>query len=223
MNSSDIAFEIPFNDSWLPQRNGERYEPIANQPSDEARMAQVKLWLSQQPPAVEGSGGDAHTYSICCTLVKAFRLSDPECLSVLSDWNQKCSPSWDRDELLTKINNARNYGQESSFLPNQAQNWEPIIPLDEYNLPDFPRDVFPEPLEKYLEAVSESSETPRSLAMMLVFSAISAAVKGSYQIKINDSYYEPCPVWIVVILEQGIVNLLWRKYSSLLFITLNDS
>lgn len=207
MNFYDIEFETFFDWSWFPSS----YVSFENQGSflasttTDLKIDQAVSWLNSHPPAIEGKGGDSHTYSTCCVLVKAFCLSDKGALAAIerSGWNKRCLPPWTDEELLTKIENAKNYGQDSKFILPETNEWEPIIPLDEHNLPDFPTGIFPEPLEKYLSSVAMSSETPRALAMLLIFAVISTAVRGCYQIKINESYREPCPIWVLILLDPG--------------------
>lgn len=68
------------------------------------------LWLSQTPPAVEGSGGDNHTYQTACVLVRDFALSVEVSYSLMLEyWNDRCVPPWEAGELYRKIENANEY------------------------------------------------------------------------------------------------------------------
>lgn len=72
-----------------------------------------RAYLDATPPAIEGQGGDAHTFQVCCRLVRGFDLTDADTLELLRDWNQRCVPPWPEGELLEKIQGARKYGDES--------------------------------------------------------------------------------------------------------------
>ena len=64
-------------------------------------------------PAVEGDGGDAHTYRVCATLLDGWRLTIEEALPILRDWNRGCVPPWDEQDLLTKMRNAIEYAEDT--------------------------------------------------------------------------------------------------------------
>jgi hypothetical protein len=61
--------------------------------------------------AIEGQGGDSKTYNVACAL-HDLGLSEEAALDLLDEeWNQHCRPSWDRDELELKVQNAFAYAQ----------------------------------------------------------------------------------------------------------------
>ena len=78
----------------------------------EQRLKRVRAYLAQIPPAVEGQGGDTHTFSVACHLVLGFDLTDEDALEVLGPWNSRCKPPWSDAELRTLVRNARQYGTE---------------------------------------------------------------------------------------------------------------
>ena len=73
--------------------------------------------------AVAGQHGDEATFSVCCRLVRGFALEDDDALSVLTDWNNACSPPWSELELRAKLKAARRYGREpvGGLLVSQAR------------------------------------------------------------------------------------------------------
>ena len=101
-----------FDPTWLaePPRPAPppRIVPVMSAPL----ALRVQRYIERVPPAVEGQGGDAHTYKLACRLVRGFGLDDAEALAALWAWNQTCDPPWSEHELLTKIRNARAYGDE---------------------------------------------------------------------------------------------------------------
>lgn len=78
----------------------------------ERLMQRVQKYITAVPPAIQGQGGDLHTFQLACRLVRGFGLHDHEALDVLRDWNRLCCPEWTERELIAKINGARKYGSE---------------------------------------------------------------------------------------------------------------
>ncbi len=77
-------------------------------PAD-ARLKRARAWLSRRAPAIEGSGGDQHTFTTAAEL-RGFGLSEDEAFSLLvNEWNDGCSPPWDHAELREKVRNAYRY------------------------------------------------------------------------------------------------------------------
>lgn len=67
--------------------------------------------------AIEGHGGDARTYRLCCELLNLGISPDTTKALLLELWNPHCQPPWDADELETKITNAASYAQ------NEEGSW----------------------------------------------------------------------------------------------------
>lgn len=91
-------------------------EPVAHGLSVEARVQAARSWLAKQEPAIQGKGGEAHTFSVCCAVVLGHDLTDLEALEALKEWNARCVPPWKlegrKDLLLRKVQNAELYGDE---------------------------------------------------------------------------------------------------------------
>jgi hypothetical protein len=77
--------------------------PLLPVPTDDAVVRQARNYLRKVPPAVEGQGGDAHTWKVACLLVIDFGLTPERALPVLSEWNRRCLPPWDLKDLLHKL------------------------------------------------------------------------------------------------------------------------
>jgi hypothetical protein len=79
-------------------------------------QASALQYLSTAAPAIEGEGGNDRTYKVACRLRELGVSEDValDLLDIYSDWNARCVPPWDRDELAEgPIRNAYNYGQNS--------------------------------------------------------------------------------------------------------------
>lgn len=77
------------------------------------RVRLARAHVEQVPPAVEGQNGDNATFSLCCSLIRGFDLTDVEALEALRDWNTSCNPPWSLDDLMKKFDRARRHGAEA--------------------------------------------------------------------------------------------------------------
>lgn len=77
-----------------------------------ADLFAAKVFLQEVNGAVEGEGGDFATLRVAMRL-KDFGLSQKEVFDLMAtEYNPKCSPPWDRKDLLQKIQNAFRYGKQ---------------------------------------------------------------------------------------------------------------
>src|SRR4051794_28682620 len=72
----------------------------------------ARQYVAAVPPAISGQHGDAHTFRVCCRIVRGFALADEEALDVLREWNSRCEPPWSDSELMDKLSRAHRYGRE---------------------------------------------------------------------------------------------------------------
>jgi hypothetical protein len=96
----EVAALPAFNPAWL----------VAAPTPRAASVERARAYLAAMGPAIEGQGGDAHTFRAACLLVRDFALDDDAALALLLDWNATCVPPWTADELAAKVRNARSYG-----------------------------------------------------------------------------------------------------------------
>lgn len=66
------------------------------------RQRRAARYLEKMGPAIEGSGGDAHTYAACRVGI-GFDLEEVEFWPVLTTWNLNNSPPWDERMLHRKL------------------------------------------------------------------------------------------------------------------------
>jgi hypothetical protein len=71
----------------------------------------AELALELHGPAVQGSGGDAHTFRAAALLTHDFALTEEEAWPLLWLWNKSCDPPWSDEELALKLRNGAEYGQ----------------------------------------------------------------------------------------------------------------
>ncbi len=131
----DIAIE-PIDgwlDGLLKPRHGELTADKGkvfseDHPDDIDRAAD---FASTYEPAVEGSGGDHHTFVFFCRL-KELGVSKEKALE-LADlyWNPRCSPPWEYSDLATKANNAWRFAQNATgSLSGHAEFDIPPLPIN---------------------------------------------------------------------------------------------
>ena len=75
-------------------------------------LERARAYVAKVPPAIEGQGGDLHTFQLAAKLVRGFALSDADAFDLLRVWNQGCQPPWTDRELEEKIRGAGKYGVE---------------------------------------------------------------------------------------------------------------
>ena len=75
-------------------------------------LFRARAYVANVPPAIQGQGGDTHTFQLACKLVRGFALSDADAFDLLREWNVTCVPPWTDRELDEKIRGARKYGSE---------------------------------------------------------------------------------------------------------------
>jgi len=79
------------------------------------RYQLAKRLLEAMSPAVEGQGGDNRTFVAAC-VGHDYALTEEEFWPLLVEYNKRCEPPWDEEELKRKLSNAYKY----STLP---QGW----------------------------------------------------------------------------------------------------
>lgn len=115
--------ELPcYDPAWFPQKEILRAAPLAA-PLDGATdvVKRAKAYVAKVPPAIEKQGGNAHTYRLCCVLLRDFALSKGEAMACLLDWNLTCSPPWSAVELEELLDHAEVYARGSHGSKLQAQ------------------------------------------------------------------------------------------------------
>ena len=107
----DMAADAP---SWFVAKvgaahGGDRAEVREIPDAPEVDVERARQFLRKREPAIEGNGGDAHTFETACR-VRDFGLSMEQAVDVLLDeWNDTCDPPWDATDLQEKVRNAYAY------------------------------------------------------------------------------------------------------------------
>ena len=126
-----------FDPAWLevetPQAKAGA--PVSRRDGAERESGPRAAYLRGVPGAVQGHGGDQHTFVTACRLVRDFGLSPADARSLLGEWNQTCQPVWSDEDLDAKIDGALKYGTGpiGSKLHEDRPGWRAADPvLDEW-------------------------------------------------------------------------------------------
>jgi hypothetical protein len=82
------------------------YFPPAN--AEELELARSAL--EAHGPAVQGEGGDDHTFRATAKMMHDFALTEDEAWPLLLEWNETCRPPWPESDLRAKLRGGTKYG-----------------------------------------------------------------------------------------------------------------
>lgn len=95
----------------LPSKEPAPKAPKAKPSMEGERVKRARAYVETLGPAVEGAGGDQHTFKVAAALVRDYGLDDDRALEIFREWNASCKPPWSDNELRVKLSNARSYGK----------------------------------------------------------------------------------------------------------------
>lgn len=132
-----VAFMPVYDPEWMPAKKVPAFTegpPIKVEQSRAFRRASA--WIAKRDPAVEGSGGDRHTFITAANLVNDFALNEDQAWALLTDWNRTCSPPWSERDLRVKFNSAKKSGSaqkgskpdrqpayDHDLIANKVESW----------------------------------------------------------------------------------------------------
>lgn len=90
-----------YNPEWLPTAEDvDAPQAINLQDGMVGDLETAKLWLSDEPPCIQGSGGRTQLFKVCCALLRDFALSWDQTWKLLWRYNKRCEPPWDDNDLV---------------------------------------------------------------------------------------------------------------------------
>ncbi|MCK8823993.1 DUF3987 domain-containing protein [Fuchsiella alkaliacetigena] len=105
----------------------------------------------------------------------------------------------DINDLLQECN-----GNIDSFNRKLAGlKWPDPLPFTNYKVEELAPAVLPEWLRDFVESVAEFTQTPVSMAIMLVLSALGTALANKGEVEIKRGYTEPLNIWTCSVLPTG--------------------
>lgn len=104
-----------------PSAPQDRHPSVEIGDAKTANSRAVDYLKANAPLALEGEAGDLTTYRVAAK-VKDFGVSLDDAKEIMVEWNARCSPPWDYDDLCRKIENAYQYGKEAqgSLAPERV-------------------------------------------------------------------------------------------------------
>lgn len=124
---------------------------------DEQSVQRFKTFLKDHPPAIEGDGGDTHTFKTACR-GRDFGLSPEkvfECMLLF--WNNKCCPPWAEEDLWAKVRGAFEYNTDIQG------KWSPVADFKKVEVPTVAQTV---PIMNFDRTVSgEVKKTMHNLCL----------------------------------------------------------
>lgn len=110
---SAVCTGRPVNVDWALHTVPEAAPPPAAAPPrstvDHSRddvVDRARRWLAVRDPAIEGSGGDRHTFETAVCIVRGFDLDRETAYALLAEWNRSCKPPWTERDLRRKVRDA---------------------------------------------------------------------------------------------------------------------
>lgn len=100
---------VSHEDYRASEVRGNRPEPSTSDIAEEY----ARRFLNRMGPAIEGQGGDGHTFTVCCAVCVGYNFPYETSLELLGEWNKSCMPPWDEADLRTKMGNAMRYATEA--------------------------------------------------------------------------------------------------------------
>ena len=129
----------PWIEEALRQSERRVADAMVDLDQDHAVMRAIRF-LEDEPPAIEGEGGDTHTYRTCCALRDLGISADMTLDLLVSIWNPRCEPPWDDQELSRKVENAYNYAKNTHGCADPTVAFPAVTQAMLDALPPLPRE-----------------------------------------------------------------------------------
>lgn len=111
--------------------------------------------------------------------------------------------SFVRDYFPELFDDIRFSKKKSTETESQSEEWLAPVPFDNYELPDFPVEAFPQWVGNMVNEVARFTETPVEMPGLMALGMLSAAVGGKYSVEVKPGYCEPITVYAAASLPSG--------------------
>ena len=85
----------------------------------------------------------------------------------------------------------------------RSTEWDPPVPFDSIDTPDFPTEMLPGPLSAFVECLAESTQTPEEMAGILSLGVLATAFQSKYEVQITPDWREPLCLYPVAVAPPG--------------------
>jgi hypothetical protein len=99
--------------------------PLTGYAAEVAHAKAVRYLTDEAPTSIEGDGGDLQAFRVAAR-VRDFGVTQSECLELMLDWNERCQPPWNAEDLARKVRNAYAYALNEAGADNPAVVFEPV-------------------------------------------------------------------------------------------------
>jgi len=116
--------------------------------------------------------------------------------AIQADYDNAKTPEWEPEQEIadTETSNTNLCIEDDLPLP---------ISLDSGPVPELPDGLFTPAINNMLEAVSQATETPRELALMLMLAVLAACCQRRFVVSPTPGYVENLALWCIAALDSG--------------------
>ncbi len=118
--------------------------------------------LDVHGPAIEGKGGDQHTFVAASILSHDFALTEAEAWPLIVEWNETCSPPWSESDLRAKL---RNGAKHASGVYGSKRTADARATAEKWISDFYGSGKDPEDLVKQVRALRFSTAVQRELVL----------------------------------------------------------
>ena len=136
---SKVSFDLLYNKvlqlarAWNCITVDDRREKkeVAKERDQVGKVERVKRYLSEVDPAIDGQGGNKKTFGLMCKLAGGLDLSELEAMEGFEDWNARCLPPWESQELSRMYRSAyATYGEKYGSM--LSRDYKSKINVDDF-------------------------------------------------------------------------------------------
>lgn len=100
------------------------------------------------------------------------------------------------------ISKTKSVYKQSVANPSATEDfvWDDLVTFDSDEVLPFPELIFPKWLEDYINQVAESTQTPREMAAMGAFTALSIALTKKFDINVYGDWMEPLNTYMLTLM-----------------------
>jgi hypothetical protein len=88
--------------------------------SSEALASRAQAYIAAMPPAISGQHGHDTTFAVAKKLIHDFGMSEAEAWPIFLDYNARCQPPWNEDEIAPQT--------QGRWQSDQVKNPTPASP-----------------------------------------------------------------------------------------------